>query len=295
MEWDKLSFFLCYNTLMKLWNKDVNKVACLALGLLIIQYIVVFLFYWLNQMTQGIIAIGLLVQTIASNGLMIELGQRWLHVEWKDHYAEMNFTLKDILRYLSMLVSCGIVFSLILTYIQLKFNFTVSQSSISFTNDHLYNLYLCISAILVGPVLEEALNRWIILRSLSKYNKQFAIVFSALIFSLMHMNVAQSVPNFFTGLILGAISLKYDSLLLPLCVHISNNAMSMLLMGCQGSILFYPLTILYWALFIYGIIQWYKFCIHHTFQKLEVSYLLRACIQPVVLVFFAVYFFIAIF
>ncbi len=75
---------------------------------------------------------------------------------------------------------------------------------------------LCI----VSPVLEEMLFRGIFLRSfLRQYAPQRAIVMSALLFALAHLNVYQALTAFVIGLLLAWLYVKTQSLLPSILAH----------------------------------------------------------------------------
>jgi len=84
---------------------------------------------------------------------------------------------------------------------------------------------ICIA--LLGPILEELLFRGAITKVLlKKYNPTKAIVLSALIFGVFHLNPAQIVTAFLIGLLLGWIYYKTASLIPCILVHVINNSLS---------------------------------------------------------------------
>lgn len=73
---------------------------------------------------------------------------------------------------------------------------------------------------LVAPIVEEMLFRGVILRSfLQQYPSGVAIVHSAAVFGLAHLNVYQFVGAFLTGLLLGKLYERTRSLLPCILVH----------------------------------------------------------------------------
>jgi len=83
---------------------------------------------------------------------------------------------------------------------------------------------LLIGGVLIGPICEEIIFRGIILEGLlKKYNPTKAIIFSALIFGLIHGQPIQVIGAFFAGLVLGWIYLKTKSLWVCGAAHIINN------------------------------------------------------------------------
>lgn len=81
-----------------------------------------------------------------------------------------------------------------------------------------------------GPILEELLFRGTVEKMLLKqYNPQKAILLSALIFGVFHLNPAQIVPAFLIGLMLGWVYYKTASLIPCILIHIINNSLSVYL------------------------------------------------------------------
>ena len=84
-------------------------------------------------------------------------------------------------------------------------------------------------AIAVVPALsEEFLFRGCILSNLLPYGKNTAILFSALLFALMHGNFAQFFYTFIAGIVLGAVYVKTDSIWAPTFIHLFNNFYSVI-------------------------------------------------------------------
>lgn len=65
-------------------------------------------------------------------------------------------------------------------------------------------------SVLLAPVFEELIFRGAFLHYLAPYGKRFAIVFSALLFGLMHGNIVQLPVAFFLGILLGYIAIEYS-------------------------------------------------------------------------------------
>ncbi len=88
----------------------------------------------------------------------------------------------------------------------------------------LINLYVCV----LGPVMEELIFRGFMLRSLQKHGVSFAAVFTALMFTLYHMNLVQLCVPMLVGLYLAMLTIRTDSLVPAICCHILNNSLAML-------------------------------------------------------------------
>ena len=85
---------------------------------------------------------------------------------------------------------------------------------------------------LVPAIFEELLFRKWILNSSKKYGTAFAVVFSALLFGLYHMNVSQGIFAFLLGLVFGVIAIKTGTIQYTVLLHFLNNAYA-----CLGMIL----------------------------------------------------------
>ena len=92
-----------------------------------------------------------------------------------------------------------------------------------------------ISVSVFAPFFEEWLCRGIILRGLLKKMKPgWAIVISALVFGLIHMNLWQAIPAFIIGVVLGYVYYKTGSLRLTMLMHCVNNTLSVILSRIPG-------------------------------------------------------------
>lgn len=90
---------------------------------------------------------------------------------------------------------------------------------------------LVLTVAVIGPICEEIIFRGVILEGLlKKYDTTKAILFSSLIFSVIHLQPLQVVATFFIGLILGWIYVKTQSLWVCIAIHIINNFVAVLTM-----------------------------------------------------------------
>ena len=90
---------------------------------------------------------------------------------------------------------------------------------------------LILTVAVIGPICEEIIFRGVILEGLlKKYDTTKAILFSSLIFSVIHLQPLQVISTFFIGLILGWIYVKTQSLWVCIGIHIINNLVAVLMM-----------------------------------------------------------------
>lgn len=80
------------------------------------------------------------------------------------------------------------------------------------------------SIAIIAPIYEEIFMRGIILAGLlKKYSPKKAIITSALIFGVWHLNIPQFVNATLIGVVLGVIYYKTNSLILCIVLHMTNN------------------------------------------------------------------------
>ena len=92
------------------------------------------------------------------------------------------------------------------------------------TIEHPYQLVLLMFSGAVIPAFsEELLFRGVILSNLKPYGKGMAILVSALLFGLMHMNLAQFLYATVAGVVLGIVYMATHSLWLCILIHFANN------------------------------------------------------------------------
>ena len=131
-----------------------------------------------------------------------------------------------------------------------KFGLPDTSPDFSLNGSLLYNTFTFISVVVLAPIFEELIFRGMILQTLSKYNKMFAIVVTSLLFGLLHLNITQAIPAFFMSLILCYMCLKTDSLLVTISAHAGNNFLA-LMSAYSNNIM---ITVLVLSLVIYGLI-----------------------------------------
>jgi membrane protease YdiL (CAAX protease family) len=81
--------------------------------------------------------------------------------------------------------------------------------------------------VIVAPFTEEFLFRGLILRGLLQHHSaKWAIVISALLFGLFHLNPWQGIPTTIAGLLLGWLTLETGTLWPAILIHAANNGLS---------------------------------------------------------------------
>jgi membrane protease YdiL (CAAX protease family) len=83
---------------------------------------------------------------------------------------------------------------------------------------------------IVGPIVEEIVFREGIIRYLLRHgeHRKYAVLFSAVVFGLIHFNPAQIPFAIITGIILGIIYVKSGSIIITSLIHILNNTAALI-------------------------------------------------------------------
>lgn len=97
------------------------------------------------------------------------------------------------------------------------------ELSVAPSNTFISNLMYVIAMVIVPAIFEELLFRKAILNYSKSYGKAFAVIFSALLFGLFHMNLNQGIFAFFIGILFGVIAIKTSSIKIPVLLHLINN------------------------------------------------------------------------
>lgn len=93
-----------------------------------------------------------------------------------------------------------------------------------------YPIIAVVSICIVAPIYEEVIYRGIMLKGLSKkYNDKVAIVVSALLFAIMHMNFQQGINAFLLGIVMGYLYTKTKSLYVSIFAHFINNGVGIII------------------------------------------------------------------
>ena len=88
-----------------------------------------------------------------------------------------------------------------------------------------YSILWVISTLILPPLLEETVFRGLILQYLGKTGVRFFVanIIQAVLFGVFHMNIVQGIYAFFLGLLLGYLAYRYDSILVPMAMHLFYN------------------------------------------------------------------------
>ena len=187
----------------------------------------------------GLIACGFAnSDDIMSNGWVLSISNIGsqllpLYVFWKKKYADFSFlwserALKFYMSVVVLAISCFLLESVYEQYVTLPDWDWMSYDDVM---QMMLNPIGLISVCLMAPLIEEALFRGAIERTLLKkgFNPWFAIIFSAVLFALVHLNLVQGVPAFFWGIVLGWVYYRTRSIWPGVLIHFIVNTLSSVL------------------------------------------------------------------
>ncbi|MBU3176875.1 CPBP family intramembrane metalloprotease [Clostridium estertheticum] len=178
-----------------------------------------------------IFVFGVLVKYYVIIVLLKWLSNRANKERHKPHLNRKNFVYATL-----MIISFRLIFDNSLIF------WVSGISTPSFINEAVDELAVSpiisiISVIIVAPIYEEIIFRGILLKGMSKKtNPAVAIVVSALLFAVVHMNIPQGINAFLLGLVLGFIYLNKKSIYLSIFAHFINNVLALSLTSFFSSI-----------------------------------------------------------
>ena len=116
----------------------------------------------------------------------------------------------------------------------------------------LFFIYIAI----LPAIFEEFYVRKAVLTFSKKYGNAFAIISSAILFAVLHMNISQSLFAFIMGIILGIVAIYSNSIIPTAIIHFLNNGYAALTMIFEtNEIALLLINVIYIAMTIIGIVM----------------------------------------
>lgn len=188
----------------------------------------------------------------------------YLFINWYSKENDIVFSkkkkidVKEVLKSVLMAIPIICLIQIGSSYIlgALNQNYDILDKITLYDENSIFSKILMIIYVGVLPaIFEELFFRKGIIKYSSKISKTFAIFASALIFSVIHLNISQSFAAFFMGLLFAYIAIKNDSIIPTIILHFLNNTFAILLeMFGSNNVLCNSLYIILIALVIIGII-----------------------------------------
>lgn len=124
------------------------------------------------------------------------------------------------------------IISIIILGLNISLFFNMLTINIQETNPltNLNIILVIIYAVIIAPIFEEILFRYIALKDARKnYQDKIAILIISLLFALMHTGIINIIYTFIFGIILSYTYIKYKNIIYPIIMHASANLMSLLI------------------------------------------------------------------
>ena len=199
----------------------MKKSILLVLLYLLIQtiaggFLALLITQWWGASVEFAMVVALLAADIIMAGILIQKG----------YASDSRLIHPTTASFLGWTFLAGISAIFISDFIASLTDFLPNWLEITFSN--MEGSWLGVLAIaIIGPILEEMLFRGAVTTELLKsYSPQKAILFSALIFGIFHINPAQVLNAFLLGLLLAWLFYKTHSLIPGILIHILNNSLS---------------------------------------------------------------------
>lgn len=155
--------------------------------------------------------------------------------------------------FFALVLIFGLQFLLGILYPKIGLDYSsVDIFDISYESRILTKIIVVISIAVIPGIFEELFFRKALIDLTSKYNKKFALIFSAVLFGLVHMNLSQGLFAFAIGIVLGAIYIYTNDIKLTMLIHFINNGFGVLEMILYQNFASFLILILL-ACLIYGI------------------------------------------
>lgn len=120
---------------------------------------------------------------------------------------------------------------------KMDINPTMIESALFFDKSVLGYILFFIEIAILPAIFEEILFRKVMLDSAKKHGTKFAIIFTAIMFGLIHMNIPQAVNAMFIGIIFAYITIKTGTIIPAIILHFINNGTQALLMINENNLI----------------------------------------------------------
>lgn len=166
--------------------------------------------------------------------IIITVGKKYTQKDIiKINDKKVKINKKDFLYVFLIIIGYILIREAILFDVLSQFEGPISEDDIDFFIDNaetievvIFGFLMYFQTLITAPIFEELLFRGIILNGLlNKYknSSKKAIIYSAMVFGLVHLNIPQGINAFIGGIILGFIYCYTKSMKLSIFAHFINN------------------------------------------------------------------------
>jgi len=159
-----------------------------------------------------------------------------IYVVYKSRGIKFNFDFKSYIP----LVMLGIGIAGVYNMILFKLGFANE------VNSEVNILFSILCTGIMGPIFEEFLFRYDLIKRLSLFNdkKWFVILLSSTIFAMCHSGITTIIYAFIVGIINSYIYMKNNDIIKPIIVHIAMNTFVIFLTGYNLYVLIFSILLI---------------------------------------------------
>jgi len=145
----------------------------------------------------------------------------------KDNKIIAKPKTKKVLSYILLAVICYLVlYPIVISFNSIIYKFFPARDLTYNLNTANYFISL-IPMVILPAIAEELLYRGLIFKGLQKAGNTFAIIASAIMFSLFHLSLEQTIYPFLMGLILAVIMCYENNIIYCITLHLTNNFLAL--------------------------------------------------------------------
>lgn len=223
-------------------EKHEIRMISLSIGCAIVAYIVIQMLeatlipllgltdvYLNNTIFQyGFMIIGISFAAVAVPFGIVALVNKKRYISPVIPNKRLKFTRAFVWICFGMLCCCvsQIAVSFIVIFFKNVLGLELKSGDTTAPNSILACIMNVVALAIIPAICEEFAMRCCSLQLLKKYGKGFAIVAVSIVFGLLHGNVVQFIFAFAIGLVLAYITIKTDSIVPAIFIHMLNNGMS---------------------------------------------------------------------
>lgn len=221
-------------------KKYITGVAISLLAVILIQSVlgVAITFLMPNAtLNQNVIAVSCVF--ILSFLIPIMILKGYIDMPKTKKYVKKSSSKKgQIVSYTLMGIAAMYVIGFIVELILEKINVnpTMIENALYFDNSYLGYILFFIEIAILPAIFEELLFRKVMLNGAKKYGTVFSIIFTAVMFGLIHMNIPQAINAVFIGIVFAYVVIKTGSIIPSMILHFVNNGTQALLMINENNV-----------------------------------------------------------
>lgn len=184
----------------------------------------------------------------------------------KENKITEKFSFRKLLLYILIALVTFLVLYPVVTCIDTVLNhYKIKINVLPFDLTQKSYFISLISLVILPAICEELLFRGIILKGLKKHGKAFSILISAIMFSIFHMAISQTVYPLLMGILLGVIMYNENNIYYCIAIHMTNNFTSLTLSYLKISLVFNHWS--YWILAAFALIIFTTIILVATFKN----------------------------